>query len=103
MNALRARLDPLPNPAPPPEGVQAPLSDEGGTESPKVTKQKKSRGGAEDFKSDGDRGRAEDCVTSPPLPPSLPTPPVPDVPQPPPTTTGVSLQGRDPNGLLVQH
>lgn len=103
MNALRARLDPLPNPALPPEGVQAPLSDEGGKESPKVTKQKKSRGGTEDFKSDGDRGRAENRVNSPPLPPSLPTPPVPDVPQPPPTTTGVSLQGRDPNGLLVQH
>ena len=98
MNALRARLDPLPNPAPPPEGVQAPLSDEGGTESPKVTKQKKSRGGAEDFKSDGDRGCVENHVTSPPLPPSLPT--LPDVPQPPPPT-GVSLQGRDPNGLLV--
>ena len=78
--------------------MQAPLSDEGGTESPKVTKQKKSRGGAEDFKSDGDRGCVENHVTSPPLPPSLPT--LPDVPQPPPPT-GVSLQGRDPNGLLV--
>ena len=103
MNALRARLDPLPHPPATMETETPSLSEGSAGEGSKVPKQKKRKRKEEmaenanihPFGEGGDDERIpiDNRVVSPPppLPPSLPQPP----------PTGVQLEGREPNGLYM--
>ena len=96
MNALRARLDPLPHPPVAMETETPSLSEGSAGESSKQKKRRRKEGGTENVNlypsgeggRDVERSPTDDRTVSPPLPPSLPPPP----------PASVQLEGREPNG-----